>query len=57
MTFEEAGRAMDREVGKLVKMIEQKVKTSGRRDAADMLRRASEQLAKLAANLEKPGKR
>jgi len=53
MTFEEAGRAMDREVGKLVEMIEKKVKTSGRRDAADMLRRASEKLAKLAANLEK----
>ena len=56
MTFEEAGRAVDREVGKLVEAIEQKVKTTGRRDAADLLRRASEQLAKLAANLEHSGK-
>lgn len=56
MTFEEAGRAVDREVQKLVEFVDQKVKPSTRREMADLLKKASDTLSKMAAGLEdRPG--
>jgi hypothetical protein len=56
MNFEEAGRAVDREVQKLVEFVDQKVRPSTRREMAELLRKASESLAKMATSLEdRPG--
>ncbi len=52
MNFEEAGRAVDREVQKFVEFVDQKVRPSTRREMAELLRKASESLAKVAASLE-----
>ncbi|HKS95421.1 MAG TPA: hypothetical protein VJV74_04725 [Terriglobia bacterium] len=52
MTFEEAGRAVDREVQKLVEFVDQKVRPSTRREMAELLKKASESLAKMAAGLQ-----
>lgn len=51
MTFEEAGRAVDREVQKLVEFVDQKVRPSTRREMAELLKKASDSLAKMAASL------
>jgi hypothetical protein len=51
--FEEAGRAIDKEVAKLVQYVNKNVKPKTRQEAATLLRRASRELAKLARNLEK----
>ncbi len=53
MKFEDAGRALDRELAKVGKFLDREVKPATRRDMARMLRKASERLAKLAKNLEK----
>lgn len=53
MKFEEAGRAIDGELAKLVKFIDKKVKPKTREDMAGLLKKASERLAKMAENLEK----
>jgi len=53
MNFEEAGRAVDREVAKLADFVDKKVKPSTRNDLAALLRRASRHLDELAKNLEK----
>ena len=53
MKFEEAGRAVDREVAKLVDFLDKKMKPATRLEMAKMLRRASRHLAKLARSLEK----
>jgi hypothetical protein len=53
MKFEEAGRAMDREVAKLADFLDKKLKPGTRQEMATLLHRASRQLAKLARNLEK----
>ncbi len=53
MKFEETGRAIYREVAKLVEFLDQKVKPAGRRDMVELLRKASQRLAKLAERLEK----
>lgn len=56
MTFEEAGRAVDREVQKLVEFVDQKVRPSTRREMAELLKKASESLSKMASSLEdRPG--
>ena len=56
MTFEEAGRAVDREVQKLVEFVDQKVRPSTRREMAELLKKASESLSKMATSLEeRPG--
>lgn len=52
MNFEEAGRVVDREVQKLVEFVDQKVRPSTRREMAELLRKASESLAKMASGLE-----
>lgn len=54
MTFEEAGKAVDREVTKFVEFVERKVRPATRREMAELLRKASQQLAKLAESVEKP---
>jgi hypothetical protein len=54
MKFEEAGRALDREVEKLVEFMEDKVKPATRQEMSELLRKASARLARLADNLEKP---
>ena len=54
MKFEEAGRALDREIEKLVEFVEEKVKPATRQEMSELLRKASARLAKLADSLEKP---
>ena len=53
MKFEEAGRAVDREVAKLVDFLDEKMKPATRQEMAKLLRRASRHLVKLARSLEK----
>ena len=51
--FEAAGRAMDREVEKMVNYVEQRLKPATRQETAKLLRKASRRLARLALSLEK----
>jgi len=51
--FEDAGRAIDQEVAKLVNFLNKKVKPATRQETAKLLRRASRNLSKMARNLEK----
>ena len=53
MKFEEAGRAVDREVAKLADFLDKKLKPATRQEMATLLRRASRHLARLADSLEK----
>ncbi len=53
MKFEDAGRALDRELANLRKFLDREVKPATRRDMARLLRKASDRLARLAKNLEK----
>ena len=53
MKFEEAGRAVDREVAKLADFFDKKLKPTTRQEMVTLLRRASRHLAELARNLEK----
>jgi len=55
MTFEDAGRAVDREIGNLMKYLDHKVKPKTRRETAAFLRKTSERLLKLAQSLEGKG--
>jgi hypothetical protein len=54
MKFEDAGRALDRELDKLRKYLNNEVRPQTRQDMAEFLRGAAERLAKLAERLEKP---
>jgi hypothetical protein len=54
MTFEDAGRAVDRELTNLKQWVDRKLDPSSRREMAAALRKAAERLAKLAERLEKP---
>lgn len=56
MNFEEAGRAIDREVAKLVTFLDKKAKPATRQETAKLLRRAARHLSELARNLEKAGR-
>ncbi len=51
--FEDAGRAMDHQVEKMVNYVEQKLKPATRQETAKLLRKASRRLARLALSLEK----
>jgi len=51
--FEDAGRAMDRQVEKMVNYVEQRLKPATRQETAKLLRKASRRLARLALSLEK----
>lgn len=53
MNFENAGRAIDREVSKLRDLLDDKVKPETRSEMAKVLRQASKRLEKLAERLEK----
>ena len=53
MKFEDAGRAVDREVAKLGELLDKKLKPASRQEMAALLRRASRHLAKMARSLEK----
>lgn len=53
MKFENAGRAIDRELTNLIEFLDHRVKPATRRDMAKLLRKASERLSKLAEKLEK----
>lgn len=53
MKFEDAGRALDRELEKLRKRFDSEVRPRTRQEAAEFLRKAADRLAKLAERLEK----
>ena len=53
MNFEEAGRALDREIEKLVEFVEEQVKPATHQEMSELLRKASARLAKLADSLDK----
>jgi uncharacterized membrane protein YgaE (UPF0421/DUF939 family) len=53
MKFEEAGRAVDREVAKLADFLDKRLKPATRQEMAALLRRAARHLANLARELEK----
>jgi len=53
MKFEDAGRALDRELDKLRKCFDDEVCPKTRQDMAEFLRKAADRLAKLAERLEK----
>jgi len=53
MNFEDAGKAVDREVQKLIDFVENKVSPTTRQEMAELLRKASERLAKMAESLQK----
>ncbi len=53
MKLEDAGRALDREIEKLRKYLDQEIRPQTREEMAKMLRRASTQLTKLADRVEK----
>jgi hypothetical protein len=54
MKFEDIGRALDNEIEKLRKYIDEDVRPETRKETAEFLRRNSERLAKLAEKLEEP---
>lgn len=54
MTFEEAGRAVDRELGNLKEWANRKLDPGSRREMAKALRKIAERLAKLADRLQSP---
>jgi len=53
MKFEDAGRALDRELGKLRKFLDEEVQPQTREDMGKALRTAADRLVKLAERLEK----
>jgi hypothetical protein len=53
MKFEEAGKAIDVEVAKLVEFLDKKVKPSTKQEMAELLKKASQRLSKMAESLEK----
>jgi hypothetical protein len=53
MSFEDAGKAVDREIANLVKFLDKKVKPATKKEMAGLLKKASDRLGKLAKSLEK----
>ena len=53
MKFEDAGRALDRELDKLRKYLDKEIRPQTRQETAEFLRKAADRLAKLAERLEK----
>jgi hypothetical protein len=54
MKLEDAGRAMDSEIEKLRKFIDEELRPETRKEMADFLRRACERLTKLAERVDQP---
>ena len=52
MTFEDAGRVVDKEITNLVKFLDKKVKPATKKEMAGLLQKASDRLSKLAKSLE-----
>lgn len=55
MKFEDAGKAIDVEIAKLVEFLDKKVKPATKQDMARLLKKASDRLSKMAENLDKAG--
>lgn len=53
MNFEEAGKAIDTQVAKLVECLDKNVKPATKKEMAQLLKKASERLSKMAEGLEK----
>ena len=53
MNFEDAGRALDRELDTLRKFLDNEVRPQTRQDMAEFLRGAAERLTKLAERLDR----
>ena len=53
MNFEEAGKTIDEEIAKLVEFLDKKVKPATKHDMAELLKKASNRLSKMAENLDK----
>ncbi len=53
MKFEDAGKAIDVQVAKLADYLDKTVKPATKKDLAQLLKKASKQLSKMADNLEK----
>ena len=53
MKFEEAGKTIDIEIAKLVEFLDKKVKPSTRQEMAELLKKASQRLSKLAERIDK----
>lgn len=53
MKFEDAGRALDRELEKLRKFFQNEVRPETRKETADLLRKSAARLARLADRLER----
>ena len=51
-TFEDFGRKLDREIERLRELTEKKITPAARLKTAQSLRRMSEKLAQMAANIE-----
>jgi hypothetical protein len=51
--FEDVGKAVDREFEKFVQFVEHEAKPTTRKELSELLRKASEQLAKMAESLSK----
>lgn len=56
MKFEEAGKAIDTQVAKLVEYLDKNVKPATKKDMADLLKKASNKLSKMAESLEETSK-
>jgi hypothetical protein len=52
--FEDAGRALDRELARLREFLDRRVQPTTRQEMASVLRKTAERLAKFAESLEKP---
>ena len=53
MTFEDAGRALDREFEKLRKFLNNEVRPQTRKETAEFLRKSADRLTRMAERLEK----
>jgi hypothetical protein len=53
MTFEDAGRTLDREFEKLRKFLNNEVRPQTRKETAEFLRKSASRLMKMAERLEK----
>jgi hypothetical protein len=53
MNFEEAGKAIDTQVAKLVEYLDKNVKPATKQEMAQLLKKASDRLSKMAEGLEK----
>ena len=53
MKFQDAGRALDRELEKLRDYLDKEIRPETRKEAAEFLRKSADRLKKMAERLEK----